>query len=157
MIQQAFNVNRILSLVVLLVLITILPQARGGQGSIEVTEGTGKEVATDTVTQGGTPVHQEQVVQYPCSFALAVGHIDIASTNTPVSIFSSSTPCCFVTITADPDNTTFIVVGSAAVTTADGARLYPGGSMVIKPVTQDACESLYIDGTADDGASVHTW
>lgn len=131
--------------------------ADAAQGTVEVTEGSGKKIATDAVTQGAVTVHQEQIVQYPCSFALAVNHKDVAVTNTAVAIFTSSTPCCFATITADADNVTFVVVGASGVTTSNGARLYPGQSMVIKPATQDACESLFINGTANDGVSIHTW
>lgn len=125
------------------------------ESSLGITEGTDAEVATEPRTWNGGTSHFEAIVSYPSAHtAMNHDHVDVAVTNTAVRILSDDTVCRHVAITADDDNSTFVVVGKSSVTTSNGYRLYPGSAVVVEPPDGSDCGDIWLNGTANDGVSV---
>lgn len=142
--------------------------------NIDITPGTGKTVATDEVTIDGASAHVQRVKvtwgaagsaadtsasnPLPVTNATVTGIADGRTTVTTAGtrvVLASSTACKQVIITAETDNTGYVVVGGstcvAALATRRGIPLAPGDSVTIEI---DNLNDVYIDSAVStDGVT----
>lgn len=86
---------------------------------------------------------------------LGTGRKTVTTAGTAVALVGSSTPCTWVAITAETDNTDLVVVGDSNVVgllaTRRGTPLYPGDSVVF-PI--DDLQDVYLDSLVNgEGAT----
>lgn len=142
--------------------------------NIDITPGTGKTVATDEVTIDGASAHVQRVkvtwgaagsaadtsasnplpVTNATVTGIADGRTTVTTAGTRVAL-ASSTTCKQVVITAETDNTGYVVVGGstcvAALATRRGIPLSSGDSVALEI---DNLADIYIDSTVNgDGVT----
>lgn len=145
--------------------------------NIDITPGTGKTVATDEVTIDGASAHVQRVKvtwgaagsasdasasnPLPVTLATVTGIADgrkVVTTATTRVQLATSTSCKQVIITAETDNTGYVVVGGstviAALATRTGTPLNPGDSVALEI---DNLADVYLDSIVSGDGVTYTY